>query len=185
MTAPLRHQATQFLLYFLHAARLRCPLCGISRIFIPFLKTRCLRDWFTPLDGCPRCGYPYEREPGYFLMSIWAINYGLGSLLGIIIYLILESLYEIPIWYLITFVVVPIIFFNFFFARHAKAFFLALDLFCDPHIKEEGENDRDDHTPGKPEPIHPHGTGNPNPLPYTDKKKESLKKPSHSFVQTS
>jgi hypothetical protein len=27
-----------------------------------------------------RGGYPYEREPGYYLMSIWAINYGAGSL---------------------------------------------------------------------------------------------------------
>jgi hypothetical protein len=118
-------------------------------------------------------------------MSIWAINYGLGSLLGIIIYLILESLYEIPIWYLISLVVVPIILFNFFFARHAKAFFLALDLFCDPHIREKGENDRDDNAPPKPEPIDPHGTGNPNPMPYTDRKKESFQKKSHSFVETS
>ena len=51
---------------------------------------RSLRDWFTPLDGCPRCGYPYEREPGYYLMSIWAINYGVGSIVGLAIYGLLE-----------------------------------------------------------------------------------------------
>ncbi|MDH4470554.1 MAG: DUF983 domain-containing protein [Verrucomicrobiae bacterium] len=146
-------------LYFWRALRLRCPLCGISPIFIPLLNTRSLRDWFTPLDGCTRCGYPYEREPGYFLMSIWAINYGLGSLFGIIIYLILESLYDLPIWYLIGLVVVPIILFNFFFARHAKSLFLAIDLFCDPHIKEEGDHGRDDMRPLPPQPIPPSGEG--------------------------
>ncbi|MEI6338903.1 MAG: hypothetical protein WCQ57_10015 [Verrucomicrobiota bacterium] len=65
------------------AMRLRCPACGTRPIFIPWYKVRSLHDWFTPLDGCPRCGYAYEREPGYFLLSIWAINYGFSSILGL------------------------------------------------------------------------------------------------------
>ncbi|MCF7729614.1 MAG: DUF983 domain-containing protein [Chthoniobacterales bacterium] len=164
-SSPL-HRA---MLFLWRAMRLRCPLCGISPIFIPLLKTRSLRDWFTPLDGCPRCGYPYEREPGYFLMSIWAINYGLGSLLGITIYLVLESLYEIPIWYLMGLVIIPIILFNFFFARHAKSLFLAIDLFCDPHIKEEGDHGRDDTAPQPPQPIPPSGEGK-NILQHKEKR---------------
>ena len=68
--------------YLCRAIRLRCPACGISPIFIVVRCVRRLRDWFTPLDGCPRCGYPYEREPGYYLIPIWAINYGVGVSLG-------------------------------------------------------------------------------------------------------
>ena len=160
------------ILYFFRALRLRCPLCGISPLFIPLFKTRSLRDWFTPLDGCPRCGYPYEREPGYFLMSIWAINYGIGSLFGIIIYLILEWLYEIPIWYLLASVMVPVILFNFFFARHAKSFFLALDLFCDPHEKEKGDEDGRGKISQPLMPMAPSGEG--EPIPSFEDKEEVL-----------
>lgn len=174
MTPTYRNPIIQLLSYLLRALRLHCALCGISPIFIPFFQTRSLRDWFTPLDGCPRCGYPYEREPGYFLMSIWAINYGLGSLFGIIIYLILESLYEIPVWYLMGLVLVPIIFFNFFFARHAKALFLALDLFCDPYVREEGDHDGGDSRPQKPKPIIPSGQGNPIPWNKKHHQKQPL-----------
>lgn len=92
-------------------------------------------------------------------MSIWAINYGLGSLFGIIIYLILEALYELPIWYLLASVLLPIVFFNFFFARHAKALFLALDLFCDPHTKEGNDSDREKKEPKPLKPIEPSGKG--------------------------
>jgi hypothetical protein len=105
-------------------------------------------------------------------MSIWAINYGLGSLLGIIIYLILEALYAIPIWYLLASVLLPIIFFNFFFARHAKALFLAFDLFCDPHTKEEGDEgdtDRGNHFSQPPKPIQPSGKG--KTIPVYEKKR--------------
>ena len=56
-------------------------------MFIPWRQVRSLRDWFMPLDGCPRCGYPFEREPGYFLLSIFAINYGVAAILGLVIYL--------------------------------------------------------------------------------------------------
>ena len=69
--------------YFYRSCRLRCVECGTRPIFTPLLKIRSLRDYFTPLDGCPRCGYAYERETGYFLLAIWMINYGFGSLAGI------------------------------------------------------------------------------------------------------
>src|SRR4030095_3491055 len=51
--------------------RLRCPECGISPVFVPLSRVRSLDDWFRPLDGCPRCGYAYEREQGYWLIAIW------------------------------------------------------------------------------------------------------------------
>src|SRR5690349_1329720 len=64
--APTRPNLWQFLF---RAIRLRCPECGVSPMFVPVARTRSLRDWFTPLDGCPRCGYAYDREDGYFLLA--------------------------------------------------------------------------------------------------------------------
>ena len=101
---------------------------------------RTMRDWFTPLDGCPRCGYPYEREPGYYLMSIWAINYGVGSIVGLAIYGLLEWKFDLPVWQLLAAVLVPVFLFSLIFARHSKALFLAVDLFFDPHEKEGGND---------------------------------------------
>lgn len=137
--------------YFFRALLLRCPLCGESPLFIPLIKTRSLYNWLTPLDGCPRCGYAYEREPGYFLLAIWAINYGVGSLLGLAIYFFLEWRYPgLDIWKLLAIVLSPIVFFNLFFARHSKALFLAIDLFFDaPQLPKKGDDD-DGHKPSRP-----------------------------------
>lgn len=125
--------------YFCRAMHLRCPTCGERPIFLPLQRTRSLSDWFTPLDGCPRCGYPYEREPGYYLMSIWAVNYGAGSALGLLLYGVLEWFFDLPLEVLLACVMIPIVLFNFFFARHSKALFLAFDLYCDPHEREGGD----------------------------------------------
>lgn len=136
--------------YLGHALLLRCPVCGKSPIFPTLRSTRSLRDWFTPLDGCPRCGYPYEREPGYFLVSVWIINYGAGSVLGITIYVIRELFYHPPIGQLILSVIVPVFFFNLLFARHSKALFIALDHYYDPHEKDPGEDGGNLPNPVKP-----------------------------------
>ena len=126
--------------YFTRAMRLRCPVCGSTPIFPPLARTRSLNDWFTPLDGCPRCGYAYDREPGYFLLSIWAINYGVAALLGLLLYLVFEWFYEWPVWNLIAAVVVPVVVFNILFARHSKSIFIAWDHLFDPHEREGGDD---------------------------------------------
>lgn len=136
--------------FFLRALRLRCPVCGRKPIFVPVFRIRSLSDWFTPLDGCPQCGYPYEREPGYFLMAVWAVNYGFGSLFGLAIYVFLEWRYHLPILVLLAAVLIPVALFNLLFARHAKAFFIALDHFFDPHEKEGG--DEGGNKPRRPRP---------------------------------
>ncbi len=134
---PIRTR--KVLRYFRRAMLLKCPVCGKSPIFPPLLRTRSLRDWFSPLDGCPRCGYPYEREPGYFLASTWVINYGAGSMLGIAIYVILDFTTRLPIGWLLAAVLSPILLFNLLFARHSKALFIAIDHLADPHEKDPGD----------------------------------------------
>jgi uncharacterized protein (DUF983 family) len=61
------------------ALRLRCPLCGEGRLF---------RGWFAMHPQCPHCGASLEREPGFYLGSIY-INYGLTALLVAVVYPVL------------------------------------------------------------------------------------------------
>ena len=152
--------------YLINALFLRCPLCGQSPLFIPLRKTRSLYNWLMPLDGCPRCGYAYEREPGYFLLAIWAINYGFGSILGLAIYFFLEWKYpNMDILKVLALVISPIIFFNVFFVRHSKALFLALDLFFDPLEKKENDGNNGGNLPLTPVvPIIPEKGHAPSPL---------------------
>ncbi len=134
---------------------------------MPIHRIRRLRDYFTPLDGCPRCGYAYERELGYFLLSIWAINYGGGSLLGISIYCYLEYFYHLTLPILLLSVISPVVLFNFLFARHSKAFFIALDHYFDPHVKDgEGGGNGGSNTkepPAPATPVAPQGAPTPEP----------------------
>ena len=64
-TAPGTDRATRLRGLF-RAARLRCPRCGDGPLF---------RGWFRMHESCPRCGFSYAREPGFYLGSIY-FNYG-------------------------------------------------------------------------------------------------------------
>ena len=117
------------------ALRLRCPECGISPVFIPLRRVRGVDDWLRPLDGCPRCGYAYEREDGYWLLAIWGVNYGVVAGLGVTVALTLQSALDLPIWKAIVLTVVPMPILSMLFARHAKSLYLAMDHYFDPHVK--------------------------------------------------
>jgi uncharacterized protein (DUF983 family) len=147
---PPDYSMERFIWLMSNALRWKCPTCGERPMFIPWRQVRTLRDWFLPLDGCPRCGYPFEREPGYFLLSIFAINYGAGAFLGLIIYLLLDFCFHLPIWLVLTLTIIPIPIFNLWFARYSKALFLAFDLFFDPHRGEDGGGDRPVESPAQP-----------------------------------
>jgi uncharacterized protein (DUF983 family) len=51
-----------------YALRLRCPHCGETPLLEP-------GSWLTFRDGCRKCNYTFEREPGYFTGASWVINY--------------------------------------------------------------------------------------------------------------
>jgi uncharacterized protein (DUF983 family) len=121
--------------YLWRGLRLRCPECGMSPIFVPASRTRSVRDWVTPLDGCPRCGYAYERESGYFLIAIWGIHYFTVTGLGLAAGLVIDTLFPMRLWLLVLVTAVPTVLFGFVFARYAKAIYLAIDHYFDPHVK--------------------------------------------------
>jgi uncharacterized protein (DUF983 family) len=124
----------RLLVYLGRGLRLRCPECGVSPVFTPAGKTRSVRDWVTPLDGCPRCGYAYEREPGYFLIAIWGIHYFTVTGLGLAAGLVIDTLVPMPLWALVVVTAVPTVAFGFFFSRYAKSLYLAIDHYLDPHV---------------------------------------------------
>ena len=126
--------------YLARATRLLCPVCGRTPIFPRAFSVRRLWDWCTPFDGCPRCGYAFEREPGYFLMAVWAINCGTASLLGMVIYLFLELNFSLPLFWQVAAVVGPVLAFNLLFIRHSKAYFIAIDHLLDPHERGGGDD---------------------------------------------
>jgi hypothetical protein len=77
-------------------------------------------------DACPHCGFSYEREPGFYLGSIY-LNYGATVILTGALYALLvmglglsnETTLAVC---LAAAVLCPILFF-----RHARSFLLALD----------------------------------------------------------
>lgn len=140
---------------------LDCPVCGAKPIFKKWHRVRSFYDWFTPLDGCPRCGYPYEREPGYFLLAVFGFNFGIGTTLGIGSFICLAEwgdAADMSIWTLILTTAAPIPVLNLLIARHMKALFIALDHFVDPFVHEAQDWGWDDDGPDG-------GSGGTRPAP--------------------
>src|SRR5262245_11612656 len=108
------------------ALRLRCPLCGQGQLF---------RRWLWMNECCPHCGVKFEREPGFFLGSIY-INYGLTALIIAVAYPLLLFVWSVPerplLFGAVAFtVLVPILIFPW-----ARSLWLGFDQWHDPR---EGE----------------------------------------------
>lgn len=104
------------------AFKLRCPRCGVGPLF---------RNLIMMHERCPDCSLKYERDPGYFLGSTY-INYGFMSISVMTAYFALHYGAEISnerltIPLLIYCIVMPIFLF-----RYARAWWIAMDCYCDP-----------------------------------------------------
>src|SRR4029078_2651439 len=104
------------------AWRLRCPRCGKGRLF---------KNLISMNAECDYCHLHYEREPGYFLGSIY-IKYGLTALLVTLFYFALffggVVSPQAALWIVTAFALVfPIWFF-----RYARVVGMGLDHYWDP-----------------------------------------------------
>jgi uncharacterized protein (DUF983 family) len=116
------------------ALKLVCPRCGVDPMFLGMFRMR---------PDCRQCGLHYEREPGYFLGSIY-VNYGLTAIFTTAVYVLLRFILDLPnayvVWPLAAFCLIfPILFF-----RYARAYWLAMDLSFDRAAfdpPDEGEED--------------------------------------------
>ena len=113
---------------------LRCPVCGQGKLF---------RGWLTMHERCPSCGVKFEREPGFFLGSIY-INYGLTSLIVAIAYPVLLFRFHYPKQPLLMAGLAFVLVFPLIFFRHSRSLSLGFDQWRDP---QEGERPDYSQTP--------------------------------------
>src|SRR5258708_36292132 len=101
----------------IRALRLKCPRCGQSPMFVGLFRMH---------ERCANCELKYEREPGYFLGSIY-INYGITALLLTVAWITLRFGYGIESRWLVFGLAAFLVVFQIFFFRYARALWLALD----------------------------------------------------------
>ena len=111
------------------AVRLKCPQCGESKLF---------HHWVLMYPKCEHCGLTYEREPGYFLGSIY-VNYGLTALTSTVAYIVFHFIMGYPNWWVMPPLVAFCILFPILFFPFARAYWLAMDLSFDRYGGEEGD----------------------------------------------
>ncbi len=117
----------RFFQLVLRALRLRCPFCGEGKLF---------RSWLKMHPKCEACGKNFEREPGFFLGSIY-FNYGLTSLLVAIVYPILLFGFQLPETPLLIGAGIFVLLFPIWFFRYARSLWLGFDQFADPREQYE------------------------------------------------
>ena len=111
----------------IRAIRLRCPKCGMGKIF---------RNWLTMHSECEKCRRKFDRAPGYLLGSIY-FNYGVTALLVVIIYasmMLTQTLNGTQLSIILT---LFILLFPLWFFRYARALWLAFDENFDPWPNEQ------------------------------------------------
>lgn len=97
--------------------RLRCPRCGRGRLF---------EGWFRMARGCPECGLKFDREPGYFLGSIY-FNYGVTAVIVTASYVVGSFVYQVPDNVLLAVLGTFCFLFPLWFFRYARALWMGLD----------------------------------------------------------
>ena|SRR5687767_15169460 len=102
--------------------RLRCPICGMGRIFKKFIDMA---------PACEVCGYVYEREQGYFLVAM-VINYGVTVLAVMAGWIVLEFVLKASSVRLGWGLAIIAIAFPICFYPYSKALWMAIDVLVDP-----------------------------------------------------
>jgi uncharacterized protein (DUF983 family) len=111
------------------AWRLRCPRCGQGELF---------NGPFSMLARCPDCRLRYEREPGYFLGSIY-VNYGITALLVTLAYFALFFSDTVTPQNALWIVAALALVFPIWFFRYARSLWLAFDHYWDPTDPKQDE----------------------------------------------
>lgn len=111
------------------AFQLKCPRCGQAPMFSGLFSTR---------ERCDHCHLKFEREPGYFLGSIY-VNYGMTALSTTFTFVILQfgfnwSSRQLAVPLAAFCIVFPALMF-----RYTRAIWLALDCFWDASAMEFDE----------------------------------------------
>ena len=112
----------RFLTLLKRSLRLKCSLCGQGSLF---------QGWFRMHTSCSHCEHVFEREPGFFLGSVY-INYGLTALIICVAYPILLFREAITSRALLISATVFMMVFPVWFFRYARALWCGFDEWVDP-----------------------------------------------------
>ena len=82
-------------------------------------------------ESCASCQLKYEREPGFFLGTIY-FNYGLTSLVASLSYPIAIFGFQLNRGQVIVAIVAFVVLFPMWFFRYARSLWLGFDQFVDP-----------------------------------------------------
>ena len=102
--------------------KLKCSLCGQGSLF---------KGWFRMHPSCSHCGHVFEREPGFFLGSVY-INYGLTAVIICAVYPILLYREAITPRALLISATIFMVVFPIWFFRYARALWCGFDEWVDP-----------------------------------------------------
>src|SRR5262249_37395523 len=105
----------------------KCPVCGEGNLF---------RGWLTMHDHCSHCGLKFEREPGFFLGSIY-FNYGLTALLATIAYVVVYATGHSHSWQPKAAILAFVVLFPIVMHRFARALWIGFDQWYDPRGEEK------------------------------------------------
>jgi hypothetical protein len=98
-------------------------------------------------ERCPACGHSFEREPGFFLGSIY-FNYGLTALIIAVVYPVLLFGYAVDESKLLIGSLLFSVAFPMWFFRYARSLWLGFDQFADPReataVMRTGDAEDDD-----------------------------------------
>ena len=103
-------------------------MCGQGKLF---------RGWFRMHSQCSHCGISFEREPGFYLGSIY-FNYGLTALITAIAYPVLMFNKILSDAQLLPLTLGFAVLFPIWFFRYARSLWLGFDQFIDPRQGETG-----------------------------------------------
>jgi uncharacterized protein (DUF983 family) len=112
----------------LRGAMRRCPRCGSGGLF---------KGWFRMVEHCPRCGYQFEREEGFFLgayvinLAITQVALGAFIAVGIILTLPDPPPGKLTLIGIVVAVGTPLLAYPF-----AKTIWTAFDLIMHPEFRK-------------------------------------------------
>ena len=115
---------------FLRGVLKRCPLCGEKRIWA---------SWGQLHPQCPRCGFHFERETGYWVGAL-VVNIALAELLFLITFVptLIFTWPDVPWQPLAAIAVFTQLIVPWWFYPRSNTTFLGFDLYFNPNRALEG-----------------------------------------------
>ena len=128
----LMHRPSASTLIF-RALRLKCPRCGQTPMFTGLFRMQ---------ERCSHCELKYEREPGYFVGSLYVsyaiacVFFGVGIVAGHLLLPHWDLSWFVPILVLLFLPLAPTV------ARYARVIWLYFDHWAWPAKLEKMDSDR-------------------------------------------